>query len=118
MGRRNASARTPEAPAPSIAPAPAAPAAVEEARPPIKEIVSQAEKQRLKESTTARWHDITQILDQLKNRPLSPDQRSVRDAITSFLASSREADSNNDPRQADALAERAQILAKGLVGGK
>jgi hypothetical protein len=38
--------------------------------------------------------------------------------IRNFLTLSGEAENHNDMRQADALAERAQILAKELQSGK
>jgi len=41
----------------------------------------------------------------------------VAATIRSFLALSEEAEKHNDMRQADALAERAQILAKELQSG-
>ena len=39
-------------------------------------------------------------------------------SIRSFVALSEQAEKYNDMRQADALAERAQILAKELQSGK
>ena len=117
LGRRSNTDRTPAA---NTAPAtpPAALPAAESAPQPIQEILTAGEKQRLKDSVLAYRRDTSLMLEQLKNRTLNPSQRSVYDAITSFAASSVEAENNGDMRQADALAERAQILAKGLVSGK
>jgi hypothetical protein len=110
--RSDTPARTAEAPAPAAAPA------AESGRPPIQEIVSATELKRLRDSAQGRRKVIAQNLEQLKNRPLNPSQRDVYNAITSFVASSVEAENNGDMRQADALAERAQILARELMGGK
>ena len=115
-GRRSNTARTPADTAPATPPA--ALPAVESAPQPIQEILTAGEKQRLKDSVLAHRRDTSLMLEQLKNRTLNPSQQSVHDAITSFAASSVEAENNGDMRQADALAERAQILAKGLVSGK
>ena len=114
--KNNASTRTPEAQ--PATPPPAVPPAAESERGPIQEIVPATELKRLRDSAQGRRKVITQILEQLKNRSLNPAQRSVYDAITSFVASSVEAENNGDMRQADALAERAQILATELGSGK
>ena len=118
LGRRSNTDRTPAANTAPAAPPAALPAA-ESAPQPIQEIVTAGEKQRLKDSIQGRRRETNQYLEQLKSRgPLNTSQKSVYDAITSFAASSLEAENNGDIRQADALAERAQILAKGLVSGK
>lgn len=117
LGRRSNTDRTPAANTAPAAP-PAALPAVESAPQPIQEILTAGEKQRLKDSVLAHRRDTSLMLEQLKNRTLNPSQQSVHDAITSFAASSVEAENNGDMRQADALAERAWILAKGLVSGK
>ena len=49
---------------------------------------------------------------------LSTAQKEVRATIRNYLALSDDAEKHNDPRQADAFAERAQILAKELQSGK
>ena len=117
LGRRSNTDRTPAANTAPAAP-PAALPAVESAPQPIQEILTAGEKQRLKDSVLAHRRDTSLMLEQLKIRSLNPSQKSVYDAITSFAASSVEAENNGEMRQADALAERAWILAKGLVSGK
>jgi hypothetical protein len=116
LRRNNAPPKPSEAP-PATPPAVAPPAAESE-RGLLQEIVPATELKRLRDSAQGRRKVINQILEQLKNRSLNSSQRSVFDAITSFVASSVEAENNGDMRQADALAERAQILATELMSGK
>lgn len=113
--------RTTPAPGPPAIPAatpPAATATPVEPRPNVQEIVPTAELKRLRESVPARKREVTQILEQLSRRTLSNSQQNVADTVRSFLALSDEAWNRDDFRQADALAERAQILAKELQSGK
>ena len=103
---------TPAAPPPVVAPP------APEPREALQEILSPVESQRLKDHAQARRGEATQILDRLGKRRLSTAQQSVAASIRSFLALSEQAEKYNDMRQADALAERAQILAKELQSGK
>jgi len=101
------------APAPQIAaPAP------EPATPQIQEIVPAAEAKRLQEQAQARRRDVQQMLDQLGRRNLNNTQRGVITNINSLVASSNDAERRTDMKLADALAERAQILARDLINGK
>jgi hypothetical protein len=84
----------------------------------VQEIVSPAEVKRLQDQAQARRNEVKQILDRLGRRQLTGTQRNVVATIRSFLTLSGEAENHNDMRQADALAERAQILAKELQSGK
>ena len=103
-------------------PAAAAPAAAAtpppEPRETFQEIVSPAELKRLQDQALARRREANQILDQLSRRQLTGAEQGVAATIRNFLALSEEAEKHNDPRQANALAERAQILAKELQSGK
>ena len=102
-------------------PAPASPPAATpppEPRETVQEIVSPAEVKRLQDQAQARRNEVKQILDRLGRRQLTGTQRNVVATIRSFLTLSGEAENHNDMRQADALAERAQILAKELQSGK
>src|ERR1039458_9796298 len=112
-------------------PAPASPPAATPPRPPppapppppeprktVQEIVSPAEVKRLQDQAQARRNEVKQILDRLGRRQLTGTQRNVVATIRNFLTLSGEAENHNDMRQADALAERAQILAKELQSGK
>jgi hypothetical protein len=98
-----------------VTPAAAPPA---ETRETFQEIVSPAELKRLQDRALARRREANQILDQLGRRQLTGAEQNVAATIRNFLALSEEADKHNDQRQADALAERAQILAKELQSGK
>jgi hypothetical protein len=100
--------------------APAAPAAQppEPARVEIQEVISPVELRRLLDQAQARRKEANQILEQLKKRRLARGQQNVVTSIRSFLTLSEEAEKRNDMRQADALAERAQLLARDLLNGK
>jgi len=97
---------------------PAAAASPTEPRETVQEIISPAELKRLHDRAQGRRREANQILDQLGRRPKTSAQQNVEATIRSFLALSEEAEKHNDLRQADALAERAQILAKELQSGK
>lgn len=84
----------------------------------MQEIIPEAESKQLLERATGRRHEVKRILDQLGRRNLSTAQKEVRATILNYLALSDDAEKHNDPRQADAFAERAQILAKELQSGK
>jgi hypothetical protein len=113
--RTTAPVTTAPAPAPAVPPA-VAPA--EPAPPQIQEIVPPVEAQRLQQLATQRRREVQQILDQLGRRALSVAQRNVVTTINSFLASSLDAERRGEVKLSDALAERAQILAKDLANGK
>src|ERR1019366_115046 len=108
---------TPAARPPPPAPPPAA-TPPPEPREPVQKIVSPAEVKRLQDQAQARRNEVKQILDRLGRRQLTGTQRNVVATIRNFLTLSGEAENHNDMRQADALAERAQILAKELQSGK
>src|ERR1035437_4624194 len=108
---------TPAASQPAPASPPASPPQ-QDPRKPVQEIVSPAEVKRLQDQAQARRNEVKQILDRLGRRQLTGTQRNVVATIRNFLTLSGEAENHNDMRQADALAERAQILAKELQSGK
>ncbi|MCX6626984.1 MAG: hypothetical protein NTW28_05065 [Candidatus Solibacter sp.] len=97
---------------------PAAATAPPEPRETVQEIVPPAELKRLRDSAQARRREVNQILEQRGRRQLTDAQRNVEATIRNFLTLSEDAEKHNDLRQADALAERAQILAKELQSGK
>jgi hypothetical protein len=103
---------TPPVPVPTPAPATAEPE-----RPPVQEIVPASESNRLRESAEARKLEIRKTLDQAHARALSRDQRAVRSRIETFLQQSDDAQRKGDMRLADALAQRAQVLARELQNG-
>ena len=114
--RTSPAAGQPANPAAAATPAAAAPSPPE--RETFQEIVSPAELKRLQDQALARRRDANQILDQLGRRQLTGAEQNMAATIRNFLALSEEAEKHNDPRQANALAERAQILAKELQSGK
>jgi hypothetical protein len=102
----------PEATAPTAVTPP------ETERPQMQEIVSAGEVKQLQDSAQTRKREVARILTQLKTRRLNRAQNNVLASINSFVTLSDEAEKHNDMRQADALAERAQILARDLLNGK
>lgn len=118
--RRGSPAASPAA-SPAVSPPagpPAAATAPPEPRETVQENVPIAELKRLQERVQARRREVKRILDPLDRRQLTIAQQSVRDTIRNFLTLSDEAGNRNDWRQADALAERAQILAQELQSEK
>jgi hypothetical protein len=95
---------------------PAVPPPDTEPRATVQEIVPPAELKRLQESVAARRQETRKVLDTAQTHHLTYEQRGLVARIQSFLQSSEEAEKRNDWRQADTLAERAQVLAKELAG--
>jgi hypothetical protein len=87
-------------------------------RPAIQEIVSPVEAKRLQDSAQARRSEASKMLQQIARRRLNRSEQDVAASIRNFLALSEDAEKRGDMRQADALAERAQILAKELQSGQ
>lgn len=113
--------RASPAPSPPVTPPvspPAAATAPPEPRETVREIVPPAELKRLQDRALARRREASQILNQFVRRQLTDAQRNVAATIRNFLTLSEDAEKHNDLRQADALAERAQILAQELQSGK
>jgi hypothetical protein len=94
------------------------PQAEPEPRPAIQAIVPAAEQKRLHDSLERRRTEVNQILKQASSHRQTPLQRSVVRMIGSFMELAAEAEKQGDLKQADGSAERAQILAKELQGGK
>jgi hypothetical protein len=106
------SAAPPKTETPPAAPPP------EPERPPIQEIVPPAEQKRLLESYLHHKAEIDRVLEETKHRRLGKLQTGVVRTIRSFEDQAEEAKNHGDLRQADALAERAETLAKDLQSGK
>jgi hypothetical protein len=106
-------------PAPAATP-PAATSVTTEppSSPPIQEIIPPAESKKLLEQARARRATVQQILDQFARKQVTGPQRDTITRINSFMQGSVEAENKGDMRQADALADRAQILAKDLINAK
>jgi hypothetical protein len=104
---------------PAAAPAPVAPApAPDPPRETVQEIISAADKKMLQERAQSRRNEASLTLDRVNKRRLNPTQQGVAASIRNFLTLSEQAEKGNDMRQADALAERAWILAKELQSGR
>jgi hypothetical protein len=91
--------------------APPAPTAEEPA--PFQPILSGEEKKRIQDAIGARRHEIDDLLTRAK-RHLTDHDKTLVERITSFLNLSAEAAQRGDFTQADALSERALILAREL----
>jgi hypothetical protein len=87
-----------------------------EPRATVQEIVPPAELKRLQESVAVHQQEIRKVLETAVTRRLTYEQRALVARIQSFLQQSEEAEKRNDWRQANTLAERAQVLAKELTG--
>jgi hypothetical protein len=110
----------PKPESPPVAQGPAAPAtpAAEPERPRIQELVAPAEQKQLSDSLEARRREIRYALDQAAARGPSAHEKNLINRINSFLRLSDEALARGDARQADAQAERAQILCRELHGAR
>jgi len=110
---RSNRAQQPAAPAP-------APVAVtpEPPRETVQEIIKPEDKKVLLERALARRNEASQTLERLTKRGLNSTKQANANSIRNFVALSEQAERYNDPRQADALAERAWILAKELQGAR
>jgi len=104
-------------PALTVPDQPPAPAP-ETARPPIQEILPQAELKRLQDSADATKRNVRKGLDQMGSRKLNSSQKEKVSRIRSFLQLSDDAEGKNDMRTADALAGRAQVLLGELQSGR
>ena len=116
----------PEPVAPVVATAPAAPATQTTASQPattpegelrgqVQEILAPEELKRLQDSLATRRQEVRRVLESPLAR--KPNAQQAISRIQSFLQQSEEAEKRGDLRQADALGERAQILAREFQGG-
>ncbi len=114
--RRTPPATKPETPAPA-ATAPV-PTPAETPVEPVQEVLSADERKRLLDSAHSRKADIHRLLTQIKSHRLNADGNRDVKRIQSLVSQSDTAEKRGDMRQADALAERALIIAQELNGGK
>lgn len=103
----------PEAAAPVGPPVPAV-----EPRPPIQEMVPAAEQKQLQDSADARKREIQEWLNSRGRKRLTRQQQTTVDRMRAFVKDSDAAERRGDMREADALAEHAQILLRELQGGQ
>jgi hypothetical protein len=91
-------------------PAATAPAANETA--PFQPIMPAEQQNQLKTTITTRRHDIVNLLNKAGEHP--DNDKTVIDRIKSFLNLADEAEKRSDYTQADALLQRALVLAQEL----
>jgi len=103
---------------PPPTPRPEPPAVEEPARAPIQEVLSSAERKQLQDSTAERKREIRRLVDQARRRRLNAHESSVVTRIDGLVKLSGDAEAKGDLREADALAQRALVLAKDLDGGR
>jgi len=98
--------------------APASPAATEEpTRAPIQEVLTADESKHLQESAAERKREIRRLVELARtHRRLNGRELSVVTRIEGLVKLSDDAEAKGDMREADALAERALVLAKDLEG--
>lgn len=90
-----------------------------EERPAIQEIIPPEEQARLKDSVEKRKIEVNQILNSFNSRhPATQQQRNKIRYVRSFLDVAIDAANHGDLKQADAYAEKAQVLARELQSGK
>ncbi len=117
--RNPSSGGAPAPPKPEAAPpAPAPTPTVEPPRQPIQEMVPQNEQKQLQDSAEGRRKVVQQWLDGLGQKRMTRHQQTTVLRMRAFLKDSEEAEARGDMRQADALAERAQILLRELQNGQ
>jgi hypothetical protein len=112
---RRTAAGSPPATKPEVV-GPVAPPAAEPERAPIQEIVPADERRRYQESAEASKREIRQLVEHARAHRLTAEQKKIVTRIQTFVTQSDDAEKRGDMRQADALAERGLVLAKGLAG--
>jgi DedD protein len=113
---RSEPAAAPPASPPVDAQAPAATPPAEE-RPRLQPILPPEEVRRIQETIASRNREIHERLSQVRTRQGSAEESMVG-RIRSLVSLSDEAAKRGDMTQADALSEKALVLARGLEIGK
>ena len=116
-GRRSGTAPVTPARQEAAQPATPAPPAVEP-RPPIQEMVPAADLKRLQDSADTRKREIQEWLETRGRKRLTRQQQATVDRMRAFVKDSDAAEHRGDMREADALAEWAQILLHELQNGR
>ncbi len=107
----------PSKPDPPVETAEAPPVATEPARPRIEPVLPAEQRRQLTEAISSRLHEVDQILSRISVQKLTDVQKDSVERISRFANLSHEALEKGDMQQAGALADRALVLAQGLVGG-
>jgi hypothetical protein len=101
-------------PEPPLETTDAPPVATEPARPRIEPVLPAEQRRQLTEAISSRLHEVDQILSRISARKLAEEKDTV-EKIRSFANLSHQASDRGDMQQAGALADRALVLAQGLV---
>jgi hypothetical protein len=102
-------------PEPPLETTEAPPVATEPARPRIEPVLPAEQRRQLTEAISSRLHEVDQILNRIPVQKLSDAQKDSVERIRRFANLSHEALEKGDMQQAGALADRALLLAQGLV---
>ena len=81
-------------------------------------MLTDVERKNFKDSADRRKTDISRLLTKIKSHRLSAEANREVKRIESLVAQSNDLEKRGDMRQADALAEKALILAQELTDGK
>jgi hypothetical protein len=87
-------------------------------RPPLQEILPEDEKKQLQQRAADIRRQVKLTLEQVKAHRLTKTQNNVVKRVEAFVTQSDEAEKAGDMRLADALANRALVLARELQNGK
>lgn len=87
-------------------------------RPPLQEMLPEDEKKQLQQKAADTRRQVRLTLQQVKAHHLTKPQNNVLKMVESFVTQSDGAEKAGDMRLADALAERALVLARELQNGK
>jgi hypothetical protein len=104
--------KPPDTPAPAVAPP------VDAGLAPVREVLTDDERKRFQQSVDGRKKEINRLLTKIKSHRLSGEANREVKRIESLVAQFNDLENRGDMRQADALAERALILAQELTDGK
>lgn len=93
----------------------APPATTEPARPRIEPVLPAEQRRQLTEDISSRLHEVDQKLSRISAQKLTDAEKDSVEKIRRFANLSHEALERGDTQQASALADRALVLAQGLV---
>jgi hypothetical protein len=79
-------------------------------------VLSDEERRRLIEDISSRLREVDQMLGRITARGLSDPEKDSVERIRSFVNLSHQAQEHGDIQQASALADRALLLAKEMLG--
>jgi len=83
----------------------------------MQEIIPATDQKRLQESAQSRKREVAGILEPFHKRRLSRPLQIKVGEIDNFVKLSDDFEKRGEMRQADAMAEKAQILARQLQNG-